>query len=61
MKNCDLERAKEVFNSGDYTCVLCKGVATLTSTERGVKPLLNWLDDENGAEGFPAMMPASLS
>ncbi|RKI39466.1 DUF1893 domain-containing protein [bacterium D16-51] len=55
MKNCDLERAKEVFYSGDYTCVLCKGVATLTSAERGVKPLLNWLDDENGAEGFSAV------
>lgn len=55
MKNCDLERAKEVFNSGDYTCVLCKDGATLTSTERGVKPLLSWLDDENGAEGFSAV------
>lgn len=55
MKNCDLVRAKEIFDSGDYTCVLCKGEATLTSTERGVKPILNWLDDENGAEGFSAV------
>lgn len=54
MKNCDLDRAREIFDSGDYTCVLCKGEVTLTSTERGVKPLLNWLDGENAAKGFSA-------
>ena len=54
MKNCDLERAREIFDSGDYTCVLCKGEVTLTSTERGVKPLLNWLDGENVLKGFSA-------
>lgn len=55
MKNCDLKRAKEIFGSGDYTCVLCKGEVALTSTEPGVKPLLNWLDDENVAKGFSAV------
>lgn len=55
MKNCDLERAKEIFGSGDYTCVLCKGEVILTSTERGVKPFFNWLNNENDAKGFSAV------
>ena len=55
MKNSDLEKAKEIFDSGGYTCVLCKGGVTLTSTERGVKPLLKWLDSETGAKGFSAV------
>ena len=55
MKNRDLERAMELFTSGDYTCVLCKGEVMLTSTERGVKPLLQWLDGENSVKGFSAV------
>lgn len=55
MKNRDLEMAMELFTSGDYTCVLCKGEVTLTSTERGVKPLLQWLDRENSVKGFSAV------
>lgn len=55
MKNRDLERAMELFTFGDYTCVLCKGEVTLTSTERGVKPLLQWLDRENSVKGFSAV------
>ena len=55
MKNRDLERAMELFTSGDYTCDLCKGEVTLTSTERGVKPLLQWLDRENSVKGFSAV------
>lgn len=52
MKNCDLERAKKMFGSNDYTCVLCKGKVTLTSAERGIRPLLNWLNDEYDVKGF---------
>lgn len=55
MKNSDLEKAKEIFTSGDYTCVLCKDGATLTSTERGVKPLLKWLDSETSVKRFSAV------
>lgn len=55
MKSSDLEKAKEIFTSGDYTCVLCKGAVTLTSTERGVKPLLKWLDSETSTMGFSAV------
>ncbi len=50
----DIERAKQLLYSGGYTCVLCRGDAVYTSTERGVAPMLEWLD--NGAElhGFSA-------
>ncbi|MBQ8194047.1 MAG: DUF1893 domain-containing protein [Oscillospiraceae bacterium] len=50
----DIERAKQLLHSGGYTCVLCKGDAVYTSTERGVAPMVEWLD--NGAElhGFAA-------
>ncbi|MDE6679213.1 MAG: DUF1893 domain-containing protein, partial [Ruminococcus sp.] len=40
----DVEKAKEVFDSGKYTCVLCKGDTLITSTERGVKPLVDFID-----------------
>lgn len=54
MMSIDLEKAKELFDSGEYTCVLCKGGMTFTSTERGVKPLLEWLDGETDINGFSA-------
>lgn len=54
MKNSDLERARKIFASGNYTCVLCRGEVTLTSTERGVLPLLDWLDGEKRMAGFSA-------
>ena len=40
----DLEAAREKLKTGAYTCVACKGDVTYTATERGVKPLLCWLD-----------------
>ena len=42
----DLERAKEILVSEDCTCVLCKEGNILTSHERGVKPLVLWLDEK---------------
>lgn len=44
----DLEKARELLVSGNYTCAVCRGDSTWTTCERGVKPLLNWLD--NGAD-----------
>lgn len=41
----DLEKARELLVSGNYTCAVCRGNSTWTTCERGVKPLLNWLDD----------------
>lgn len=48
----DLKKAVTMLDSGNYTCVLCKGGTTYTSTERGVKPLLAWLDRKMDLRGF---------
>ncbi len=53
MKN-DITKAIELLNEGHYTCVLCKGDVLYTSTQRGVKPLLDWLDDKVDLKGFSA-------
>lgn len=45
--------AKEILTSGGYTCVLTDGHVIYTSTDRGVKPLVRFL--ENG------QIPAGLS
>lgn len=42
--NDELERAKALLAEGKYTCVACCGEKTLCATERGVKPLLGWLN-----------------
>lgn len=44
----NMKRAKEILmNDEDLTCVLCGKDTVITSTERGVKPLLEWLDSDN--------------
>lgn len=53
MKN-DLIKAIDTLNNGRYTCVLCKGDELYTSTERGVKPLLEWLESGINLKGFSA-------
>ena len=53
MKN-DINKAIELLNEGNYTCVLCKGDILYTSTQRGVKPLLDWLDEKVDLKGFSA-------
>lgn len=53
MKN-DLKKAIDILNSGQYTCVLCKDNEIYTSTERGVKPLLEWLESGIKLKGFSA-------
>lgn len=53
MKN-DLQKAKELLRSQNCTCVLCKGEETLSSTQRGVKPLLNWLEQTPDWQGYCA-------
>ncbi len=50
----DFERAKTLFEGNNYTCVLCKGEQIYTSTERGVKPLLELLDGAENLNGFSA-------
>ena len=45
--------AKEILISGGYTCVLTDGQTVYTSTERGVKPLVRFLES--------GQIPAGLS
>lgn len=52
--NNNLVKAIDVLKNGNYTCVLCKGDEIYTSTERGVKPLLDWLDGETELKCFSA-------
>ena len=52
MKN--LEFAKETLLNNDYTCVICQGETVYTSTFRGVKPLVQWLDRKLDVKGFSA-------
>ena len=46
--------AKERLLSGGYTCVLTDGEAVYTSTERGVKPLVRFLEAGQIPAGFSA-------
>ena len=50
----DTEKALSLLNEGGYTCVVCRGDTIHTATERGVKPLLNWLDSGLALAGFCA-------
>lgn len=50
----DLEHAKQLMETNEYTVVLCNGSKTFQSTQRGVQPLLSWLDTETDLMGFSA-------
>lgn len=54
MENNMLEKAKELLESGGYTCVLTNGDAVYTSTLRGVKPLVQFLESDTAFAGFSA-------
>lgn len=50
----DLEKSKQLLLSGGYTCVLCKNDLIYTSFERGVKPLVAWLESNKDLRTFSA-------
>lgn len=50
----DLNLAKEQLMNGAYTCVLRKNDMVYFSQERGVKPLLIWLDSDIDFNGYSA-------
>lgn len=54
MKNNMLEKAISLLETGSYTCVLTDGEAVLTSTQRGVKPLVQFLESGTELAGFSA-------
>ena len=43
-----------MLSGGEYTAVLCRGKQTYTSTLRGVKPLVAWIEDKTDFSGFAA-------
>lgn len=53
MKN-NIESAITLLKNGGYTCVLCKDDITYTSTERGVLPLIRFIDEKKDLTGFSA-------
>lgn len=52
--NANLVKAKELLEANDYTCVLQKDNTVYTSKERGVKPLLVWVNESKDFTGFCA-------
>lgn len=51
---CDLEKSKQILEDGGYTVVLVCGDRTLTSRERGVAPLLDWIGCGADFKGYSA-------
>ena len=41
----DMENAQRILRDGSYTCVACKNGKVYMATRRGVRPLLQWLDE----------------
>lgn len=50
----NFDEAKEQFETGAYSCVLCKDGTAYTSTKRGVAPLLEWVTQGVDLKGFSA-------
>lgn len=50
----NLENAKKLLKNGGYTCVLYKDGTLYTSTERGVAPMLEFIDSGTNLRGFSA-------
>ncbi len=48
----DLQQAKQLLADSDCTCVICKDNSIYRTTERGVSPLLNWLDSGTDMMGY---------
>lgn len=52
--SADLEKAKEILAQSGSTCVLCRDEIVYTATQRGVRPLIDWLDSGEDTCGFSA-------
>ena len=50
----DLAAAKQLLEEGKYTCAVVKGESKYTSSERGVKPLLDWYEKGVCLKGYSA-------
>ena len=52
--NENLQKAWNLLESGNYTCVVCRDNLVYTTRQRGVAPLLHWLDSDLDLSGFSA-------
>lgn len=53
--NAELMKPKELLDANiSYTCVIQNGEHVYSSTERGVKPLLTWVNEGKDFSGFAA-------
>ena len=50
----DTQKAMAIMNEESCTCVVCSGDTFFTATQRGVKPLLSWLDSGISLAGYCA-------
>ncbi|MGN0435927.1 MAG: DUF1893 domain-containing protein [Wujia sp.] len=50
----NIVKARKLLETGGYTCVLCKEEVLYTSKERGIAPLLKWIDTGEAMSGFSA-------
>lgn len=52
--NENLIAARTHLESGSYTCVLCRGKEVITDTRRGIRPLLQLLEQKRTWRGYCA-------
>ena len=50
----NLEKARNTLEQGGFTCVVCSDDTLYTSQHRGVKPLLDFIDQGIDLNGFSA-------
>ena len=50
----DIRAARARLGEGGFTCVLRCGEQEYTATARGVRPLLDWLEERADLRGFSA-------
>ena len=50
----DFQKAKEEYNSGKYTLVICKGEDIIQSDVTGIRPVMNLIDSKKDYKGYSA-------
>jgi hypothetical protein len=50
----DLDKARSVYQSGNYSCVLCKGEVIHTNSLRGIAPMVEFISNSTDLKGFAA-------
>ena len=50
----DFQKAKEEYNTGKYTLVICKDEDMVKSDITGIRPLMNLIDSKKDYQGYSA-------